>query len=182
MRFVTRVQWIVIAMGTLVCATTASPAFAQAEPRFSVTGAYVFLQQQTTGGLDTPTFPVGWMATAAHRLGGGRWSAVGEFGISYKSSDFDETQLLMGVLGGARCALYRSKRITLFAQALAGLERFSEPGLVESGVAVQPGGGLDIHMSPKAFIRVQGDYRWSQPNDTTFHAYRVVAGVGIALR
>ena len=183
MRFVTRTHnWVVIAIGAIVCAAAASPAFAQSEPRLSVTGAYVFLQQQTAGQLDPPKYPFGWLATAAGRLGGGRWSAVGEFGISYKSNDVNEQQLLTGVLGGARVALSRSKRVTVFAQGLAGLERFSEPGLVESGIAIQPGGGLDIHVSSRVFIRAQGDYRWSQANDATFHAYRIVAGVGYALR
>ena len=175
-------NWIVVAMSAVACAAAASPALAQSEPRFSVTGAYVYLQQQTAGALEAPRYDLGWMATSAYRLGAGRWSAVGEFGISYKSSVPDEQQLLMGVLGGARFALYKSARVTVFAQGLAGLERFSEPGLVESGAAVQPGGGIDIPLSSRVFIRAQGDYRWSQPNGMTFHAYRIVAGLGVALR
>jgi len=149
------------------------------EPRASVAGGYVYFQQFSSSEISEPAYTVGWAATSAFRLGGSRVSAVGEFGISYRSNDFDETQTLMAALGGARFTLYRSNRLAFFAQALAGLERFAEPGLSQSALAVQPGAGIDLYVSPNVFIRAQGDYRWSQPGDATFHAYRVLAGLGV---
>jgi hypothetical protein len=182
MRLQTRAQTVTaIATIAIACAMVASTACAQTEPRVSIAGTYVFLQQQTSSQIDASAYTFGWMAAAASRISG-RWSGAGEFGISYKSNDAAETQLLMGALGGARFALLRAAHVTVFAQGLAGLERFSEPGLSESGLAVQPGGGVDIYLSSRVFIRAQADYRWSQANDTTFHAYRVVAGVGVAVR
>ena len=173
--------WRAVAAGSILVAALPARAEAQ-EPRVSIAGGYVFLQQKTTGDVTDTTYPFGWMGTAAFRLGASKLSAVGEFGISYQSNDFDEQQQLMGVLGGARFALYRSNRVTIFAQGLAGLERFSEPGFSESGVAVQPGGGMDIYLTSTLFIRAQGDYRWSKANDATFHAYRVVAAIGIVIK
>jgi len=169
-------------VSAVLCVGLPHVAFAQSEPRCSVAGGYVFLQEWSAGDLETPRFPAGWLGTAAYRLGSGRWSAVGEFGVSSARTSSDETRQLMGAFGGARLAVYSRKRLTLFAQALAGLERFSEPGLVESGIAVQPGGGLDVRLSSRVFLRGQGDYRWSQPNGATFHAYRVIAMIGIALK
>ena len=173
--------WKAAALTSLIVAAVPGVARAQ-EPRVSIAGGYVFLQQQTAGDLGLPTFPFGWIGTAAFRLGSSRLSAVGEFGISYQTNDFDEQAQLMAVLGGARYALYQSRRLTLFAQGLAGIERFSEPGLVDSGLAVQPGGGIDLFLSKNVFLRMQGDYRWSQASDATFHAYRAMAGVGIVLK
>ena len=162
----------------------ARPAFAQAEPRMTVAGAYAFLQQQTAGDLNATPYAIGWAGAFTHRMGGSRWSAAGELSMNFRINefeDFDETQTLLSGLGGARYALFKNNRITLFAQTLAGFERFSEPGFSEIGPAVQPGGGLDLYVSPTVFIRVQGDYRWSQANDATYHAYRIVAGMGVAI-
>jgi hypothetical protein len=78
--------------------------------------------------------------------------------------------------------VYSRTRVTLFAQVLAGLERFSEPGLAQSGPAVQPGAGVDMYVSRTVFLRAQGDYRWSQSGGTTFHAYRVVGAIGVRIR
>jgi hypothetical protein len=156
----------------------AAPAFGQGEPRVTVAGGYAFLQQRSAGDLENPAYPLGWMAGSTFRLGSNRLAAAAEFGVSSRKNAFDETQRLTGVLGGARFTLVQSRRVRLFAQALAGLERFSEPGLTESGLAVQPGGGIDLHLSARWFIRAQGDYRWSQTGDATFHAYRIAAGLG----
>ena len=180
MRQTARVS-IAIAIAMVACLAVPSAVLAQGEPKLSLAGAYVFLAQSATGNLESPKYSLGWLAAGTYRLGSGRLSAAGEFGISYRKNSFDERQHLMGVLGGARWALTPSKRIILFAQGLAGLERFSEPGLTESGVAVQPGGGMDWYFSSRIFMRAQGDYRWSVANDSTFHAYRIVVGGGYVL-
>jgi hypothetical protein len=168
-------------MAAVFCLAVSTAASAQSEPRASVAGGYVFAHQQGTGEVSGTTYAAGLLAAAAVRLGSGRFSAAGEFGLSWHHNAFDETQQLTVVLGGVRIALKRSARLTLFAQALAGLERFSEPGLVESGVAVQPGAGFDFHVSSRVFIRAQGDYRWSHPNGATFHYVRGVAAIGVNL-
>ena len=174
--------WIAWAAGAVMCIGAPAAAFAQGEPRGWLAAGYTFLQQQSAGDLEKPIYPAGWIGTGAFRLGSSRWSAVGEFGISYDTTAAGERRELMGTFGGARFAMWSNGRLTLFAQFLAGLERFSEPGLAESGVAAQPGAGLDIRLSPRTFLRAQGDYRWSQPNGATFHTYRAVAAIGIDIK
>lgn len=160
------------------CLLAPSAAVAQVEPRATLSGGYVYLHQQSAGDLEDPAYSLGWMASGAFRLGSSRLSAAGEFGIGSRKNAFDETQRLTGALGGARFTLTRSPRVRLFAQALVGLEVFTEPGLIQYGVAVQPGGGIDLHLSARWFVRAQGDYRWSQSDNATYHAWRVVAGIG----
>jgi hypothetical protein len=175
---VTRPIWIVCAIVAAGFVAAPRDAQAQSEPRGSLAGAYVYLDQTAAGDLGPPAYQIGWMATGAFRLGG-RWSGVGEFGVSAQTNAFDERLQLMAVLGGARMTLYRSPSVAIFAQALAGLERFSEPGLIESGPAVQPGAGVDFNLSSRVFLRAQGDYRWSKVNGATYQTWRAVAGVGV---
>ena len=165
-------------IAAIMCLAYSAPAFAQGEPRATVAGGYVYLKERGAGDLEDPAYPLGWMAGGTFRLGSSRLAAAGEFGVSSRKNAFDETQRLTGLLGGARFTLVQARRVRLFAQALAGLERFSEPGFAESGVAIQPGGGIDLHLSARWFVRAQGDYRWSQTGDATFHTWRVVAGLG----
>jgi hypothetical protein len=63
---------------------------------------------------------------------------------------------------------------------LGGVERFSEPGFVESGPALQIGAGLDVSIGSRLGVRVQGDWRLSQQNDTTYKEVR--AAVGLTFR
>jgi hypothetical protein len=165
-------------IAAVICLAYAAPALAQDEPRATLAGGFVYLQQRSAGDLENPAYPVGWMGAGTVRLGSSRLAAAGEFGVSSRTNAFDETQRLTGLLGGVRFTIVASRRIRLFAQGLAGLERFSEPGLTESGLAIQPGGGIDLHLSERWFVRAQGDYRWSQAGDATFHTYRLVAGLG----
>ena len=165
--------------GLVIALSVASPAFAQDEPRVSVAGGYAFFREQGPGGLDPATYPIGWVATGGWRIGSSRLVAVGEVGMSLRQNVFDETQRVLGVLGGGRYALTRSARMTTFAQALVGIERFSEPGFTESGFAVQPGAGVDLKIGSRVFLRAQGDYRMSRPNGDTFHDARVFIGIGV---
>lgn len=176
----TQPAWIACAVAVMGALAVPRAAQAQSEPRGSLAGAYVYLDQTATGDLGPPVYALGWMATGAFRIGG-RWSGVGEFGISAQTNEFDERLQLMAILGGARVTLYRSDHLAFFAQTVAGLERFSEPGLIESGPAVQPGGGVDFNLSSRVFLRAQGDYRWSKVNGATYSTWRAVAGIGVTL-
>jgi hypothetical protein len=62
-----------------------------------------------------------------------------------------------------------------------GVERFSEPGFVESGLAIQPGGGVDWAMGARYFLRAQADYRMSRQTGGTFNNVRVAVGGGVRL-
>ena len=157
------------------------PAAAQGEPKTTVAGGYAYLREQGPGGFEPATYPIGWMVTGSHRIGSGRLAGVGEFGLNSRDNVVGERQRLIGVLGGAKFGVLRSARMALFAQALVGVERFSEPGFNESGLAVQPGGGLDWAMGARWFVRVQGDYRMSRQTGGTFNSIRVAVGGGVRI-
>ena len=89
---------------------------------------------------------------------------------------------LFAVMGGVRFALSRGSRLTTFVQGLVGVERFSEPGFSESGLAIQTGGGADLRLWPKVFLRAQADYRFSKPPSGNFNDVRVFVGAGVAIR
>ena len=66
-----------------------------------------------------------------------------------------------------------------------GAERFSEPGFSETGLALQPGGGVDVGLTDRLALRAQADYRWVRvgANATdpavTIDEWRV--GIGLAI-
>ena len=94
------------------------------------------------------------------------------------------TQTLASYLGGIRVA-QGGGRAAPFAQVLAGLEHFSEPGFAQTGFAVQPGGGIDVAVTGRLALRGQVDYRWvrvgagSGAPAATFKEWRV--GIGVVL-
>lgn len=165
----------------ILCGAAVGPAAAQVEPRTTIAGGYTYLREQGPGGLGVANYPIGWVVTGSQRLGLGRLAGAGEFGISSRDNLFGEKQRLLAVFGGARFGLLASARMTIFAQALIGIERFSEPGLTESGLAIQPGAGLDWTMWSRYFLRVQADYRMARQTGGTFNELRALVGAGVRI-
>ena len=81
----------------------------------------------------------------------------------------------------SQVSLLRTTRLALFGQALGGVERFSEPGFVESGPAFQTGAGLDVAIWSRLGARLQGDWRLSRQNDVTYKEVRVALGLTVRL-
>ena len=165
----------------LTLPATAVPASAQQEPPTSIAGAYTAVREQGPGGFEPATYPAGWLVTGSHRIGIGRLSAVGELAVSRRENFFGETQQLVGLLGGASHPLLSTRRMTLFGQALVGLEKFSEPGFTESGLAIQPGVGLDWAIGARLFVRAGADYRLARQTGGTFKELRGIVGAGVRL-
>jgi len=170
----------VLGVGILSLAAV-GPAAAQVEPRTTIAGGYTYLREQGPGGLGVANYPVGWVVTGSQRLGLGRLSGVGEVGVSSRDNFFAEQQRLLAVLGGAKFGLLASGPMTIFAQALIGIERFSEPGLTESGLAIQPGAGLDWTLWSRYFLRVRADYRMARQTGGTFNELRAFVGAGVRI-
>jgi hypothetical protein len=162
-------------------AGVASSAAAQDAPRATVSGGYTWLREQGTGGFDPETYPSGWAAAATFRLTG-RLSAAGEIGVSSRKNVFDEHIHLLGALGGARFDVMRAGRTQVFVQGLIGIERFSEPGFTESGLAIQIGAGADIPVWSSWFGRIQADYRRANQTSASFNELRLFVGAGFAFR
>ena len=175
-----RTRLVVWLLAASTFAAVPRPAVAQDEPKATVAGAYTYLREKGTGDFGVTVYTIGWAAAVSRRIAG-RWSGAGELGISTSRNAFDERQQLLGLLGGVRFELVRRSRLALFAQGLAGYERFWEPGLVDSGFAFQPGAGLDLRLWSQFFVRVQGDYRMSRQGGATLNDVRVLVGAGVAI-
>ena len=165
----------------VVTCAIAGPALAQDAPRATIAGGYTYLREQGPSGFDPETYSKGWAAAVSYRVAG-RLSGIGEIGVSYRTNSFDECAKLLGGFGGVRYDVFRLGRSTVFAQALAGVERFSEPGFSESGFAMQVGAGIDVPIRSAWFGRIQADYRRASQTAGNFNEVRVFVGGGYAVR
>jgi hypothetical protein len=158
------------------------PAAARAQgPALEVAGGYSYLSELASGATPATGYPRGWVV-AAGRPVGWRWLvAVGEMGVNARTNLAIETQQVFSVLGGAHFVVWRRGRLDLRASALAGMERFSEPGYSESGFAFQPGAGLDVRLWRALGARVSTDYRIARLDGATFKNVRVNLGAVIGL-
>jgi len=161
--------------GTPVWAQTTS------DPPLRLGIGYSFLQEQGLGGGPSTTYSKGWAATVDRRVGHSRFALVGEVGGNYHTNLVVETESLYGFLGGLRIDLVRFGAVRVFAQGLVGLERFAEPGLSERGLALQPGGGIDLGLTHRIAIRAEGDFRAAREEGVTFREGRVTFGVVIGV-
>jgi hypothetical protein len=156
-----------------------APSLAAAQP---VAGPHVFggvsiLRDLGTEDVAATTYDRGWLAAAGVPLPWWRLDVAGEVGMNSRTNIVDETQRLSAVLGGLRMNLLRASRLTVFGQALAGIEWFSEPGFDESGPAFQPGAGVDVSIWSRLGARAQVDWRLSKQNGDSYKEVRLAVGV-----
>jgi hypothetical protein len=127
------------------------------------------------------TFPTGWLFAATGNVTS-MLGIVGEVGGNYKTVDVLGTDLNLRVhsfLGGLRF-MNRTEKAVPFAQFLVGAVngQASVLGASDSSthLAFQPGGGVDIMMSEKIGIRLQGDYRIIKSDGDTSSEFRFAVG------
>jgi hypothetical protein len=159
---------VVVAAGTTAAQTHEAP--------WQVAGSYGYLHENGVGGGPSTTYAKGWFVAVDRRIGGGRFRVLGEIGGSYHDNAAVETQSLYAYLGGIRVDLLRLGPAHVFVHVLAGVERFSEPGFSEHGFAFQPGGGVDVAITHRLGVRVQGDYRAAHQEGVTINEARF--GIG----
>lgn len=159
----------------LLCGLAATSADAQVNATPDVSVGYGILRDVTSDESITDPYP-GWAVSGSYPFGWRRLSLAGEISSHTRDNVVDETQRISAFLGGARIALTRSSRFATFAQLLAGVERFSEPGFDESGAAVEPGAGLDVRLWSRLGARVQAGLRFANQGDTTYREARVLVG------
>jgi len=167
---------------TLLTVALCAPRMARAdEPRATVAGGYSVLQQLGTADAASATFTSGWFVGGTHRLFAPRMSVVGEVTRSARLNVVNETQSLLALLGGVRVELLHLAPLRVSGIALAGVERFSEPGFSENGLAVEPGVGIDVWPLRRVGLRVAAGYRLVRAEGTTFEEVRASAGAVIRL-
>jgi hypothetical protein len=167
----------------------AVPAKAQA-PRAEISGGYSVLQDHDR----SEKFPAGWVASATRNVNG--WIGVtAEVGGNYRtcencqrgpftSQESRGADLALRVytfMVGPRVAVRAIPAVTPFAQFLFGGSHFSGgvefDGSLTTGLTYQPGGGVDIRVTPKVGIRLQGDYRVIRTQGVDNKQSRFLAGV-----
>jgi hypothetical protein len=150
-----------------------TPVQAAAQARATAAGGYSYLHELGEGGQDYAT---GWFASFAQQIGSSRLSIAGEINQNSRKNTVDETQRLLGLLGGVRIQIAEMGRLRIFADGLLGMERFTEPGFDESGFAWQTGGGIDFRFWRQLGVRVQTDFRFAYEEDTTFKEFILNSG------
>lgn len=155
-----------IALLPLLCLSLLAfaPATAHAQidllPQLTVSGGYQYmLDKSWEEKLDK-----GWIASVAWKVGE-ITALVAEGSGSYgKLAGTNFTIERYGILGGIK---FQSggEGPRPFIQLMAGLSRQAGDVGVVNGLALQPGGGVDLPFGEKLSLRVFGDYRFIRERD-----------------
>ena len=109
-------------------------------------------------------FPGGWVFAATRNLDR-RFALVGEASGGYATESISGGDVNLhthSVLAGLRLQGLVTPRVSAFAQALIGGTFFGASGAdnwSDQAFTVQPGAGMDVRITPKAGVRIQGDVR-----------------------
>ena len=168
----------------------AAPLYAQGTPRAELSGGYSFMHDTDRG----EDFSKGWYASAVGNINS--WIGVAtEIGGNYRtcakcergpftSQTFRGTDLHLKVytyMAGPRFASHAISAVTPFAQFLFGGSHASGgiefDGALNSGLTYQPGAGIEINITPKVGVQLEGDYRLIRTKGRDNKESRVIAGV-----
>jgi len=165
------------------------PAMAQT-PRAEVFAGYAFLHDTDR----SEDFAAGWVASAAGNVNS--WIGVAvEVGGSYRTCEdcqrgpfvsqrFRGTDLDIRVytfLAGPRVAARTLPAVTPFAQLLVGGSHVAGgiewDGALNTGFTWQPGGGVDVAVTPRTALRLGADYRVIRTQGRNNHQVRLAGGL-----
>jgi hypothetical protein len=171
-----------IAPSALALAMLAAPSIAAAQtPQGDVAVSYSYLHDPDL------SLPVGWVVAATAPLNK-NVGIVGEVGGNYRSRTFDDFKISVqeySFLGGVKVQHAASPRATVFGQMLAGTAMFRGSAEGESDstfvLTLQPGGGVDVKLTPRVGVRAQGDYRYNTRNGDSLNQFRVAVGLVFGL-
>jgi hypothetical protein len=163
-----------VSLSALAIAIAGTPVAASAQTQSGdVAGSYAYLHDSE---LNLPT---GWVFAATGSLTP-KIGIVGEVGGNYGSLDVLNVRT-HSFLGGVKFCAPNTSAVTPFAQLLGGttlLGASTEAGSDSRFVySVQPGGGVDVALTPNARIRLQGDYRYNRRDGVGFNQFRFATGI-----
>ncbi len=118
----------------------------------------------------------GFVGSITHRIKPSL-SIVGEVGGShgeYKNTGF--TIQRYAFLGGMRLSGGEGD-VRPFFQVLAGYSRQGGDVGIANGIALQPGGGVDLAINEWLTLRAQGDYRFLREDGNNYSQYRISGGI-----
>lgn len=176
---------IVLTLALLCFTAGARPAFAQQptappaqkpdepqEPKWNLMGGYAYLYDGSWKEHLLYGFVAALTRTISPTL-----SIVGEAGGShgqYGSTGF--TIQRYAFLGGLK--LHGGEgQVRPFFQVLAGYSRQGGDVGIANGIAVQPGGGVDMQVNDWLTVRAQGDYRFIREDGKNYSLYRISGGI-----
>jgi hypothetical protein len=127
----------------------------------------------------------GWVAAGALRVY--RFTnIVVEAGGNYKTQDNGTEVRIHGFMSGVRFASPRDPSLSPFAQVLLGVECYCGStvtfGEISKRLALQPGAGIDLKVSPLLALRVQADVRRAAGDDDFDAATRFRFAAGLVVR
>ena len=173
-------------VGAGLIAVLLYPFAAQAQTRGVVAAAagVTSLREDPPGDVfPAQSYDAGWTVTGSYTfLWKQRIGPVVDLGRNERANLAGEAQTLSAWLIGARIDIISTRWFTPFAHALIGQETFEEPGFSETGLAIQPGGGVDVTLWKGLGIRAQGDYRFVQYDGDEGRYRNARAFLGIAVR
>ena len=150
-------------------AMPAVSAFAQpaTHMRYDAAAGYVFMRDQDIANTNpdiSANFPTGWLAGAGGTLTS--WLGfAGEVSGSYKTVNLpgDRPKLRVYTFVAGPRVKPAHARIAPFGQVLFGAARATTTVVTvtdtTTNFAYQPGGGVDLNVSGRVGVRVEGDYR-----------------------
>ncbi len=157
------------------CVVSAAPSSAQAWSGADLGIGYSSLHDIDSGAA----YDRGWIvALAGRRHGSLGWVAEASGDARTPAG---VAQRLHALLGGPRLTARVRGPVAPFGQVLLGWERYDEPGFVENGVALQPGGGVDVRITARTAGRLQADWRAVRAAGDKAREIRVAASVVVAL-
>jgi hypothetical protein len=188
-------------VGAFLILFAASSAFGQTAPRGEIAAGYQFMRDfdfaDAAGEIGVPeNFSSGLVISGAGVLN--EWiAATGEFGYSRWDSGelwLGDELLLDGhanvytFMGGPR-VYTRLARATVFGQFLLGAARSTgdvfvlgeELAVSETNFALQPGGGVDLHLTNRLGVRAQGDFRRIFYEEEGSNQFRFATGLVVWL-
>ena len=141
-----------------------TPARAEAQidllPRLTITGGYQYLLDKSWD----EKLDKGWIAAVAYKIGE-ITSVVAEGSGSYgKLTGTNWTIERYAFLGGIKFQV-GGEGPRPFVQFMAGLSRQAGDVGIANGLALQPGGGVDLPFGERLSVRVFGDYRLIREKD-----------------
>jgi hypothetical protein len=152
--------------------SAAAPLRAADAPKFELAAGYAYMHDSNRA----EAFPAGWAISTAGYINS--WIAVAaEVGGNYDECKTcqigpfaaqtirgtDRTIRVHTYLAGPKIASHAASAVTPFGQVLFGGSHISGgvefDGALNTGFTYQPGGGVDVRVTPRTGIRVEGDYR-----------------------
>ena len=162
-----------VVFGSLLACSLAAPAAAQERTSESYNREISFNYSVLRDIGETAS--VGTSIDFGKKLGSGPVSIIGEVAFNKFGGDYNETYKQFG--GGVRLGKVSGGKTRVFAQMIVAAQR----SVGSTGIAYQPGVGLNVRMGGSVDLKLQTDFPIVRWESKTYKQFRVNVGLGIPL-